>query len=59
MKFLWKYFRDALATSVHYLPKANNSRENVHSKFKNHENRESLAQRIFPHLRYIVNYSYF
>ena len=34
----------ALATSVHYLPKAKNSRENFHAKLKNRENHESLAQ---------------
>ena len=49
---LYEVFRGALATSVHYLPKAKNSRENFHGKLKNRENRESLAQRIFPRLRY-------
>ena len=33
--------------------KAKNSRENFCGKLKNHENSESLAQRIFPCLRYI------
>ena len=51
MKFSRKYFRGALATSVPYLPKAKNSMENFHGKVKNRENRESLAQRIFPHLQ--------
>ena len=49
MKFLRKYFCGALATSVHYLPIAKNSRENFRSKLKN---RKSLAQRLFPHLQY-------
>ena len=40
-----------MATSVHYLRIAKNSRENFRSKLKNRENRESLAQRIFPRLR--------
>ena len=50
--FLRKYFRGALATSVHYLPKAKNSRENFHGKLTNHENSKSLAQRIFPRLQH-------
>ena len=50
--FSRKYFRGALATSVHYLPKAKNSWENFRSKLKNRENHESLAQQIFPRLRY-------
>ena len=50
--FLRKYIRSALATSVHYLPIAKNSRENFHGKLKNCENRERLAQRIFPRSRY-------
>ena len=37
MKFLWKCFHSALATSVHYLCIAKN-------KFKNYEIHESLAQ---------------
>ena len=39
----------ALATSVYYLPIANNSQENFHGTLKNYEN---LAQQIFPCLRY-------
>ena len=46
--FLWKYFHGALVTSVYYLPIAKNSWENFCGKLKNHENHESLAQRIFP-----------
>ena len=41
-----------MATSVHYLRIAKNSRENFCGKLKN---RESLAQWIFPHLQYVVN----
>ena len=48
MKFLQKYFRGTLATSVYYLPIAKNSREKFGGTLKN---RESLAQRIVPHLR--------
>ena len=51
--FLRKYFRGALATSAYYLPIAKNSWENFCGKLKNCEYRESLAQRIFPRLRYI------
>ena len=47
---LYEVFRGALATSVHYLPKAKNSRESFRGKLKN---RESLTQRIFPRLRYL------
>ena len=43
-----------MATSVHYLRIAKNSRENFRGKLKNRENREYLAQRIFPRLRYII-----
>ena len=49
LSFSRKYFRGALASSVNYLPIAENSRENFRGKLKN---RESLAQRIFPRLRY-------
>ena len=50
--FSQKYFRSALATSVYYLRIAKNSWENIRSTLKN---RESLAQRIFPHLWYNTN----
>ena len=52
---LYEIFRGALATtratSVHYLPIAKISRENFRGKL---ENRESLTQRIFSRLRYVV-----
>ena len=41
-----------MATSVYCLPIAKNSRENFCGTLKNCENHESLAQRIFPRLRY-------
>ena len=50
-EFFWKYFCGALATSVYDLPIAT---ENICSTLKNHENRESLAQQIFPHLQCIM-----
>ena len=58
MKVLRKYFRGTLATSVHYFPKAKNSQENFCGKLKNHKNHKSLAQRIFPRLRYLVLHTY-
>ena len=54
MIFLWKYFHSALATSVYYLPIAKNSWENFRGTLKNRESCKSLAQRIFPFLRYFV-----
>ena len=51
LSFLWKYFHGALATSVYYLPIAKNLWENFHSKLENYE---SLAQRIFPRLQYML-----
>ena len=54
MKFLQKYFHSALATSVSYLSRAKNSRENFHGKLTNHENCESLAQLVFPCLQYSI-----
>ena len=48
IKFLRKYFRGALATSVYYLPIAKNSQKNFRGTLKNHKNRKSLAQQIFP-----------
>ena len=51
IKFLRKYFRGALTTSVYYLPIVKNSRENFRVTLKNHENHKSLAQQIFPRLR--------
>ena len=56
MKFSWKYFCGALATSVYYLPIAKNSQENFCGTLKTRENRESLAQQIFPRLRYALPY---
>ena len=53
MKFLQKYFHGALVTSVYCLPIAKNSRGNFHGTLKNCKNCKSLAQQIFPHLRYI------
>ena len=54
MKFSWKYFHGALATSTYYLPKAKNSWENFRGKLKNCENCKSLTQRIFSCLRYMI-----
>ena len=54
MNFLQEYFRSALASSVHYLTIAKYSRENFHDILKNHEKSESLAQLIFPRLRYFT-----
>ena len=44
MKFSWKYFCGALASSIYYLTRAKYSWENFRSTLKNHENHESLAQ---------------
>ena len=57
MKFFAEIISCALATSVYYLPIVKNSRENFHGTLKNCENRESLAQRIFPRLQYAHFYS--
>ena len=53
LNFLWKYLRGVLAISVYCLPIAKNSQENFRGTFRNRENRESLAQQIFPRLRYL------
>ena len=42
-----KYFHGALASSVYCLTVAKYSQENLHSTFKNCENHENLAQRVF------------
>ena len=52
MKVLQKYFCGILPTIVYFIPIAKNSLENFHSTLKNRKNRECLAQRIFPRLRY-------
>ena len=50
IKFSRKYFRGALATSVHYLPIAKNSQENFRGKLKN---RESFLFTVYAQLRYV------
>ena len=46
--FLRKYFRGALATSVHYLPKTKNSRENFRGKFKTTKTAKVSPNESFP-----------
>ena len=53
INFSWEYFCGALARGVDYLTIAKYSWENFCSNLKNHENRKSLAQRIFPNFWYI------
>ena len=53
MKFSQEYFCCVLASSAYYLTIAKYLWENFCSTLKNHENHESLAQRVFPHLQYV------
>ena len=53
MKFSWEYFCCVLVSIVYYLTIAKYLWENFRSTLKNHENHESLAQRVFPHLQYV------
>ena len=48
-----EYFCSTLASSVYYLTIAKYIQENFCSTLKSHKNCESLAQRIFLHLRYL------
>ena len=56
MKFSRKYFHGTLASSVYHLTIAKYSWENFRGTLKNRENHKSLAQQIFPHLRYDLQY---
>ena len=51
-KFSQESFHHALASSVNYLTIAKYLRKNFRGTLKNHENHESLAQRIFPYLQW-------
>ena len=53
--FSQEYFHGALVSGVCYLTTAKYLLENFCSTFKNRENRNSLAQRIFAHLQYVLN----
>ena len=48
-----EYFCCVLASSVYYLTIAKHLWENFCSTLKDHENHESLAQWVFPHLQYV------
>ena len=47
-------FHDVLTSCDYCLTIAKYSWENLHGTLKNYENHESLAQGIFPCLRYII-----
>ena len=52
--FSWEHFCGPLTSSVYYLTIAKYLRENFCGTLKNCENHESLAQRIFPRLQYLI-----
>ena len=49
LKFSWKSFCDALASSAYYLTIAKYTQEPFCNAVKNHKNCKSLAQQIVPH----------